>query len=384
MAGTETTIARALLRASAPLSRPDRAAVTVGTRPLLGQVSPQGLTASAAHNRHLSAVIGAVDAADLAARQSVLAVDASGHASVTRTTAVNASLGEITDPALTDSNLEGRGVTTPTTHRCYPVDAGGRALNENQRPGALPGEGVRKTMVRRPDHQRHRVRRVGLAVLCTFAVGALTAGNAFAAHSPHWAIAVGQAPKVAYPAFTGTETISTSNTTHLVFQIGASDGTFECTSMTWSGTIHGEYFAELPSGVVLSGCVEPNNPEGCTVRGTTHSDPAGTITTGAVEAELRSVASSSYLVMSPGTGSELVQLAFGPECVMNGRWSVTGGIAAKVSEQPNASLTLEFGKSAAQATGVWPKLGAIRASLTGTSGSVLTGGDKGRLWEAAL
>ena len=28
-----------------------------------------------------------------------------------------------------------RGVTTPTTHRWYPVAAGSRALNENQRPG---------------------------------------------------------------------------------------------------------------------------------------------------------------------------------------------------------------------------------------------------------
>jgi hypothetical protein len=38
-----------------------------------------------------------------------------------------------------------RGVTTPTTHRSDPVAAGGRALNENQRPGAIPEEGVRKS-----------------------------------------------------------------------------------------------------------------------------------------------------------------------------------------------------------------------------------------------
>jgi hypothetical protein len=37
-----------------------------------------------------------------------------------------------------------RGVTTPTTHRWYPVAAGGRALNENQHPGHFLGEGVRR------------------------------------------------------------------------------------------------------------------------------------------------------------------------------------------------------------------------------------------------
>jgi hypothetical protein len=41
------------------------------------------------------------------------------------------------------ANLD-RGVTTPTTHRWYPGAAGSRALNENQRPGDCPGEGVRK------------------------------------------------------------------------------------------------------------------------------------------------------------------------------------------------------------------------------------------------
>jgi hypothetical protein len=40
------------------------------------------------------------------------------------------------------ANLD-RGVTTPTTHRWYLGAAGGRALNENQRPGDCPGEGVR-------------------------------------------------------------------------------------------------------------------------------------------------------------------------------------------------------------------------------------------------
>jgi len=256
-------------------------------------------------------VVGAAHTADVAVSQSDLAVGAP-HCTPLRRTAVSHSTHADPRIALGNSSLD-RGVTTPTTYRMHPVAARGRALNENQRPGAFPGEGVRMYILGKPRSLNSRFLVLGLTLAAMLSLSGYAAASSSAA-----GFHFGDGAKELVPNGTLFQSaLKPKTSASLSYTIGgipliltSSNGVIEGTLNNEGGVGHAKEATLTFTGVTV------NHYSGCTIEST--GAGAGTIVTKKLKGE---ALAGPAVEFSPEAGATepFAELVFGgANCSIDG------------------------------------------------------------------
>lgn len=228
-------------------------------------------------------------------------------------------------------------------------------------------------MVRKPSHPGRHIRRAGLGILCTVALGALTAGNAFAAHSPHWV--------VNGTTFTEAESVQVDNTTPIRLEL-PKFATISCETVSASGTILSEYEFQSTGGPTFGDCTVPAAAV-CTVRSPGQS--VGTIKFEPIKSELIGVGESVYQKFTTWVGDFFELEVLGSECSFAGKWPIAGSIAAeRIGPPSSVAPEWELSRRVSEVTGAHLRLGEKELFVTGRLAWLLVGANAAETWGASL
>jgi hypothetical protein len=195
-------------------------------------------------------------------------------------------------------------------------------------------------------------------LICGLVVGAVcTAMGSFAgaaSAAPNWTVE-GKALGAAESKTVEVEQITEAPT----FEVPSLGIDYKCTSFTLTnGNIEGEKL-DSAEKITLSGCEVESAPTTCQLKGVTNPDPVGTISTGHVTSELKTVGTTAYDLYSLSFKLK-IEPKTGKSCAVAGEYVIKGTLASSLpaSGASSTSNSISFSKAIQEAAGAELMYGA--------------------------